>query len=71
MPASVIGVPFAWVTADSVYFQCPKALVRSRLWSPEAQVARSELPSSGDVTVDLMDEASVRAMYEKIGKVED
>ncbi|MGE0700442.1 MAG: pyridoxamine 5'-phosphate oxidase family protein [Hyphomicrobiaceae bacterium] len=37
------------VTADRVYFQCPKALVRSRLWSPEAHVARSELPSSGEI----------------------
>jgi uncharacterized protein len=37
------------VTADRVYFQCPKALVRSRLWSPDAHVPRSELPSSGDI----------------------
>jgi PPOX class probable FMN-dependent enzyme len=37
------------VTADSVYFQCPKALVRSRLWSQDAQILRSELPSSGEI----------------------
>lgn len=37
------------VTADRVYFQCPKALVRSRLWSPDAHVARAELPSSGEI----------------------
>ncbi len=37
------------VTAERVYFQCPKALVRSRLWSPDAHVARSELPSSGEI----------------------
>jgi predicted pyridoxine 5'-phosphate oxidase superfamily flavin-nucleotide-binding protein len=37
------------VTADRVYFQCPKALVRSRLWSAEAQVKPSELPSAGEV----------------------
>ncbi len=35
------------VRADSVYFQCPKALVRSKLWRAEAQVERSELPSTG------------------------
>ena len=29
------------VTADRVYTQCPKALVRSRLWSADAQIARS------------------------------
>src|SRR5512145_2925590 len=37
------------VTAERVYFQCPKALVRSRLWSAEAQIARSELPSTGEI----------------------
>jgi uncharacterized protein len=37
------------VTAERVYFQCPKALVRSRLWSAEAQVDRSELPSTGEM----------------------
>jgi PPOX class probable FMN-dependent enzyme len=37
------------VTADSVYFQCPKALVRSRLWDPASRIARSELPSTGEI----------------------
>jgi PPOX class probable FMN-dependent enzyme len=37
------------VTTESVYFQCPKALVRSRLWSSDAQIARSELPSTGEM----------------------
>ena len=37
------------VTVVRVYTQCPKALVRSRLWSPEVQVARSELPSAGEM----------------------
>jgi PPOX class probable FMN-dependent enzyme len=37
------------VTTDSVYYQCPKALVRSRLWSMDAQIARSELPSMGSI----------------------
>ena len=41
------------VTADRVYTQCPKALVRSRLWSAEAQVARSELPSPGEMIAAL------------------
>jgi hypothetical protein len=42
------------VTAERVYFQCPKALVRSRLWSAEAQVPRSELPSSGDIMAEII-----------------
>ena len=37
------------VTAERVYFQCPKALVRSRLWSAQAQIAPSELPSAGEI----------------------
>jgi uncharacterized protein len=37
------------VHVDRVYFQCPKALVRSRLWSADAQVKRSELPSAGEI----------------------
>jgi PPOX class probable FMN-dependent enzyme len=37
------------VTAERVYFQCPKALVRSRLWSADSQLARSDLPSTGEI----------------------
>ena len=32
---------------ERVYFQCQKALVRSRLWDPQAQIQRSELPTIG------------------------
>jgi len=42
------------VTAERVYFQCPKALVRSRLWHPDAQVPRSALPSSGDIMAEII-----------------
>lgn len=43
-PASVIVV-----TVDRIYFQCPKALVRSKLWDPEAQILRTALPSTGQM----------------------
>ena len=43
-PRSVIVV-----TAERVYFQCQKALARSRLWDPEARIERKELPSAGDI----------------------
>ena len=46
------------VTAERVYFQCPKALVRSRLWAKEAQIARSELPSTGEILEALTARAS-------------
>jgi PPOX class probable FMN-dependent enzyme len=35
------------VTADTVYTQCPKALVRSHLWDASRHVAKDALPSSG------------------------
>jgi PPOX class probable FMN-dependent enzyme len=57
------------VTAERVYFQCPKALVRSRLWSADAQVARSELPSTGEIlqamTQGKFDGAAYDAAYPK------
>lgn len=37
------------VTAERVYIQCQKALIRSRLWDPESRVERSELPSVGEM----------------------
>lgn len=41
-PATVLVL-----TVDSVYFQCSKSLVRSRLWDAESQVDRCSLPSTG------------------------
>ena len=35
------------VRVEEAYLHCAKALMRSRLWAPETQVARSELPTMG------------------------
>jgi hypothetical protein len=35
------------ITVREAYLHCGKAMVRSRLWSQEAQVDRSELPPLG------------------------
>lgn len=43
-PRSVISV-----SVETIYFQCQKALARSRLWDPDARIARSELPTSGEI----------------------
>ena len=48
LPRSVIVV-----TAERVYFQCPKALVRSELWNPEKHVPRKSLPSTGTIIGDI------------------
>lgn len=37
------------VTAERVYTQCPKALVRSRLWDAALHVGEESLPSSGTI----------------------
>lgn len=42
LPRSVIVT-----TVERAYFQCPKALVRSRLWSRDAHVNRDGLPTTG------------------------
>jgi len=44
IPRSVIVV-----TVDRVYFQCAKAIVRSKLWDPAMQVDRKTLPTSGAI----------------------
>jgi PPOX class probable FMN-dependent enzyme len=60
LPRSVLKV-----TTDAVYFQCPKALIRSRIWSQDAQIARSELPSSGEILEKLSKGTIDGAAYEK------
>ncbi|EFF78148.1 pyridoxamine 5'-phosphate oxidase family protein [Achromobacter piechaudii] len=41
------------VDVQTVYFQCSRALLRSRLWDPATQVPRSALPSVGRILSDL------------------
>lgn len=37
------------VKVESVYFQCARAIQRSRLWEPPAQGAKSKVPSAGKI----------------------
>jgi PPOX class probable FMN-dependent enzyme len=50
VPACVIVV-----TVDRVYPQCPKALVRSKLWDPATQIERSALPTTGQMLQRITD----------------
>ena len=52
LPRSVIVM-----SVERVYFQCPKALVRSELWNPDKHLPRSALPSSGTILAALTDGA--------------
>jgi len=37
------------ITVNRAYFQCQKALVRSKLWAPEEWIERADLPSTGEM----------------------
>jgi PPOX class probable FMN-dependent enzyme len=59
------------VTAERVYFQCPKALVRSDLWNPDKRVDRKSVPSAGTIMAGITDgklggEAYDRAYPERL-----
>jgi PPOX class probable FMN-dependent enzyme len=40
------------ISVREAYLHCPKALMRSKLWSAEVQIKRSELPSLGQMIRD-------------------
>jgi PPOX class probable FMN-dependent enzyme len=60
LPRSVLVV-----TVERIYFQCQKALVRSRLWSPEAQIPRTDLPSTGEMLKPLLGDDFDAAEYDR------
>lgn len=48
LPRSVLVID-----VQTVFFQCSRALLRSKLWDPQTQVPRSALPSTGRILADL------------------
>lgn len=56
LPRSVVVV-----NVERVYFQCQKALARSRLWDPASHIPRSALPSTGQMIKALINDASFSA----------
>lgn len=53
------------VTVERIYTQCPKALVRSRLWSQDTQISRAELPSAGQMLESLSQGTIDGAEYDR------
>jgi uncharacterized protein len=51
LPVTVIVVAI-----DTVYFQCARALMRSRLWDPSSHAQRSDIPTAGEMTKSAMPE---------------
>ena len=60
LPRSVLVV-----TVERIYFQCRETLVRSRLWDVEAQIPRSELPSTGKTLEALSEKAIDGEEYDR------
>jgi PPOX class probable FMN-dependent enzyme len=52
------------VTVERIYFQCQKALARSRLWDPDARIDRATLPTAGQMAQALSTEPFDGAAYD-------
>ncbi len=48
LPRSVLIVHI-----DTIFFHCSKAIVRSKLWDPAAQIDRKSLPSTGSIIAEV------------------
>src|SRR6266436_6616992 len=63
LPRAVLSI-----AVHEAYFHCGKALMRSKLWSPEARVERTVMPSIGEVIHDqtgLGERESQEVIYER------
>ena len=61
LPRSVLVIKVQYC-----FFQCAKALMRSRLWDPSAQIERTALPSNGKILEDITKGEFDGAAYDKI-----
>ena len=43
------------VSVERVFYQCPKAIVRSKLWDPAGRIDRKSLPSAGTILAGISD----------------
>ena len=43
------------IKVDKVFFQCAKAIVRSKLWDPKTQIERASLPTAGVILAEITD----------------
>lgn len=60
LPRSIIVV-----SVDTVFFQCSRAIFRSRLWDPAQHIARTSLPSLGTMVADISRSGFDAASYDK------
>ncbi len=50
---------------ESVFFQCSRALIRSEIWNPAAQIPRSALPSTGQMLAAVTDQRINAETYDR------
>jgi len=43
------------ITVERAFYQCTKAIIRSKLWDPKTQVERSTLPTPGKILAEITD----------------
>src|SRR6516165_9601104 len=53
------------VSVDRIFYQCAKAIVRSKLWDPSRHIDRKSLPSSGTILAELTQGKIVAADHDK------
>lgn len=54
------------VEVEAAYMHCGKALIRSKLWSSEAQVDRRSLPSLGQILANQIEGLEVKEQEERL-----
>lgn len=61
------------ITVTSVYFQCSRAVIRAGLWDASKQVARSALPTAGQILKEVSKAAIDGEAYDKAlpGRIAD
>lgn len=60
LPRSVLRIKVA-----SVFFQCSRAIIRSRLWDPATQIERGKLPSPGSILKEISTDAFDGDAYDR------
>jgi uncharacterized protein len=54
------------ITVREAYLHCAKALMRSRLWHPDARIDRAELPTLGEMLRDQLGSGAVESQAEMV-----
>lgn len=59
LPKSVLVI-----TAESVYFQCSRSIVRAKLWDPDTFPEPGQIPTAGELLAELSDNQYGGAKYD-------